>query len=197
LVKSLTTDVRVWVGLVVALWIAWTLLDYQGVVDLFPFFPLLALGFAAGAQHVAWHARRPNLVLAGLLSILVLIGIAETVRSNDDGLSEQRRAVELLVAGREGVVSYDQEELLVISGGRNPVRFFFLIAGLTNYLVDHGEVQSYVSSLLRGHPDVVGARADLSEANPVQAEMIEQMGAIYRPLQSAGFSAWVRRARRT
>lgn len=166
-------------------WVAWTLIDYQGVVDLFPFLPFVAFGAAKVADVVAQRSRIWTVALFG--TVLILGGV-DLVRTRNDGLRDQE--IELAsIAAEHCVASYGQPEALAILGQSNPSRFFFSVPGLEGYL--GRAVDSYVQELVIRRPVYIGGPVDANGSSIVDAvaEILPAIG--YAPITGSNFEGWV------
>jgi len=165
---------------------AWTLIDYQGVVDLFPLFPLAAIGIARVAEHMRLRAKGWS---AALLTVLVLAGGVDVARTHDTRLLQQRKDLEALVA-TGCVVSYGAPVALAIAGQSNPHRFFFEAPGLDEHLGPAGAM-AYLDTLTSENPAFVGGPVNPPGPNLASVVSVVLPDRGYRATAGRWFEGWL------
>lgn len=167
--------------------VGWTLIDYQGVVDLFPLLPLAAFGVARVSDQVL---MRSPVWSAALLAGLLVVGGVDLARTHNSELPEQRLELAWLV-GDGCVASYGDPVALAIAGQSNPHRFFFDIPGLDSYLGD--DASTYMRTLIAGSPAYVGGMPNPGGQNLANAVIDVLPSAGYQEVATGRFEGWVRR----
>jgi hypothetical protein len=148
---------------------AYTLYDFQGYPDLFPFLPYAALGFGglAGLLRLIDHDRLRTIAgIATIGGVVLIIGLAFSSFSAKTGRSASAHALEReqLVARRIGLlvppggvlyVAGNSRELVLLQR-RNPDRYIYLASGIAGSLVRrYGGLDGWTDRIQSARPDVV------------------------------------------
>jgi hypothetical protein len=158
------------VGVVVAsalALVAFTLHDFEGYPDVYPFLPYAAIGAAGAAALVLGRlgGRRPRAAATVGLAALVALGVVtwswySEPRARDTGLVRQRAdaaAVERLLDPGERLYALGDPVSLVLTGRRNPSRFIYLSSGVAAWALRHhlGGFRGFVAGIRARAPALV------------------------------------------
>jgi hypothetical protein len=147
---------------------AFSLVDFQGYPDAYPFLPLAALGVAggvaAGLGFLEVRGVRPAAVAlasAGTVALVVATWASYSQpRPEADALVAQRMqaAVAEQILGEEGTVyALGNSAPIVLMQRTNPSPNIYLAAGLDQWVIDHtpGGFDGWTNQIAAGTPDMV------------------------------------------
>lgn len=153
--------------------VAFSLVDFQGYPDAYPFLPLAAFGIggAAALALAAVEGRWP-VALAGVPLARIGLGIATAIllavtwtaysapRREATALRRQQRdvdAVEALLLPGDRLLALGDPAPLVLSGRRNPLRTIYLAAGVDRWVVETtpGGFDGWTAQIAAADPDVI------------------------------------------
>jgi hypothetical protein len=166
-------------GLILVLFFVWSMIDYQGYPDFFPFLPYAALGIVVAAdKFVAWLGAR-GAKLAGVLAIAALmilpglnVALANKLSRQSpvwhDGLQKQRRAYAQVVDPARAdcrdmcrIVVIGLPEVPALLGFKALSRFILNDWGGTDAFIASGYAngfQGWLDELQAAKPDLVVAK---------------------------------------
>jgi hypothetical protein len=167
--------------------IGWTILDFQGAADLYPFLPYMALGLAGLAwqlggflgemRSLPWLSQRG--IIIALIALMGLLSASLYHRTGEDGLVAQRVSAGQVFDRftREGeVASIGLPELLVLGQARNPNPYGFIIAGIDRKIMEEteGGVAGFMGQLTAGGVRAVGIGPTEGQYRDLLIETLEQ-----------------------
>jgi hypothetical protein len=120
--------------------VAFSLHDFQGTADAYPFLPYAAVGVAGACALLAgrWRAAVGGAALVAVFG-LSFVGYSHARRRDTGLLREHHRAlaVQRLVDRGEHFEAYGNPVSLVLTGTRNPTRFVYLSEGVGDWALRH------------------------------------------------------------
>ncbi|HEX2194803.1 MAG TPA: hypothetical protein VHK63_07630 [Candidatus Limnocylindria bacterium] len=188
-----------------ALLTAFSLIDFQGYPDLYPFLPYAALGVAgvaaAGLAHVSdapW--RGAARVAAGLAVFTVVVAAwfwySTVPEVGGRRLPRQRAMVDRLertFGSAATLYALGDPTPLVLLQRANPSRYIYLAAGVDRWVVAHlpGGFAGWTAGIVDSHPDVILTDGWAGElAGATRSWLREQ----YREVRIGDYTAFVPRA---
>lgn len=147
--------------------VLFSLIDFQGYDDAFPFLLYSSLGLAALLQLGAARLEARSAALAVMVApvvatLLMVISLATYARSMPEGraLVHQRHLAARVnrLLGPDGTLyALGDPSLLVLTGRTNPSRYIYLSSGVDRWLVDRtpGGYSGWLRRIVASDPDVV------------------------------------------
>jgi hypothetical protein len=140
--------------------VVFSLHDFQGTADAYPFLPYAAVGVAGAFSLLAarWRA------VVGVAALLAVFGFSfagySHGRSRDTGLLRERDravAVERLLDPGEHFEAFGDPLSLVLTGTRDPTRFVYLSEGVGDWALRHefGGFEGFAAGIRARRPAVV------------------------------------------
>jgi hypothetical protein len=140
--------------------LVFSLHDFQGTADAYPFLPYAAVGVAGACALLAarWRA------VVGVAALVAVFGFSfagySHARSRDTGLLRERSravAVERLLNPGEHFEAFGDPLSLVLTGTRDPTRFVYLSEGVGDWAVRHefGGFEGFAAGIRARRPAVV------------------------------------------
>jgi hypothetical protein len=140
--------------------VVFSLHDFQGTADAYPFLPYAAVGVAGAFSLLAarWRAA------VGVAAVVAVFGFSfagySHGRSRDTGLLRERDravAVERLLNPGERFEAFGDPPPLVLTGTRDPTRFVYLSEGVGDWAVRHefGGFEGFTAGIRARRPAVV------------------------------------------
>ena len=140
--------------------VVFSLHDFQGTADAYPFLPYAAVGVAGACALLAarWRA------VVGVAALVAVFGFSfagySHARSRDTGLLRERSravAVERLLNPGEHFEAFGDPLSLVLTGTRDPTRFVYLSEGVGDWAVRHefGGFEGFAAGIRARRPAVV------------------------------------------
>jgi hypothetical protein len=140
--------------------LAFSLHDFQGTADAYPFLPYAAVGVAGACALLAGRWR----AVAGIAALVAVFGFSfasySHTRSRDSGLLRERaraEAVQRLLDPGEHFEAFGDPLSLVLTGTRDPTRFVYLSEGVGDWAVRHefGGFEGFAAGIRARRPAVV------------------------------------------
>jgi hypothetical protein len=146
--------------------VAFTLRDFQGYPDLYPFLPYAAVGVGGAVAEISRLHGSVRRVVTAVAAAAVAAGLVATwiwysqPRDRDTALVAQRADAAMLqrVAGPRGTVwALGDPTSLVLTHRRNPSRFIYLGSGVAHWMISHdaGSVAGWQARIRAADPAVV------------------------------------------
>jgi hypothetical protein len=145
--------------------VLWSMQSFEGWPDAFVALPYAACGVAGLVSLLL--ARLPRAAAASSTTVLVSAALvasaAWATTDRDDGLLDQRRHTDEVLAVLDGdvdLLAVGNPEPLVLSGVRNPIRYQLFSGGTGNYLEDTypGGLAGLAGRIERLQPTVITVR---------------------------------------
>lgn len=142
----------------------WSVLDFQGYADFYPFLPYAALGFGWILSATAIPAegfkgtRKAFCVL--IVASLFVFGAMSYYKTRNTVLMDQQEwasKIESELTKEDKVVSIGIPEALVLMQRRNPTPYVFIIAGIDSYIEDKtvGGFDGWIRNMDRDKPTII------------------------------------------
>src|SRR3954452_12831090 len=139
--------------------LAFSLHDFQGAADAYPFLPYAAVGIAGVCAQLTGRWR-----VLGAAAVVVVFGASfahySHTRARDSALLRERAralAVERLLHRGEHVEAFGDPQSLVLTGTRDPTRFVYLSEGVGDWAMRHefGGFEGFAAGIRARRPAVV------------------------------------------
>jgi hypothetical protein len=189
---SETRHLRRLIVVVIAFPVFWTLLDFQGAGDLYPFLPFLALGIGG----LFWSMTRRWPAWAGG-GVLLLLGVATGIQyrvSAEQSLLDQKASLAPLRDhfGEDlRLASIGAPQALVLLGKTNPSRFFYVIDGIDQKIdaEEPGGLEGWLTSL-----DTAGVEAIVfgTTDGPHRERIVQWLGRYYDKRRYGYYDVYIR-----
>jgi hypothetical protein len=140
--------------------VVFSLHDFQGTADAYPFLPYAAVGVAGACALLVGRWR----AVVGVAALVAVFGFSfagySHARSRDTGLLRERSravAVERLLDPGEHFEAFGDPLSLVLTGTRDPTRFVYLSEGVGDWALRHefGGFEGFAAGIRARRPAVV------------------------------------------